>query len=126
MTQRTLQDVADWMKSTDLVKVSYRKGTDALALSVDGTPLSPESAFPPCRLEAVRAHEVGIFRYQEIGKARGPEKGSDVQAGQILGLITTGKAKYEVKAPAAGRIVSELTEDGMAVEYGQPLFFIQP
>ncbi len=126
MTRQTLQDVADWIKSTDLAKVSYRRGEDALAIEVEGTPTPTESAFPPCRLEAVRAQEVGIFRFQDIGKARGPEKGSDVRAGQTLGFITAGKAKYEVKAPAAGRIISELAEDGMAVEYGQPLFFIQP
>ncbi len=126
MTHQTLQDVVDWMKSTDLAKVSYRKGAEALALSVEGTPTPAESTFPPCRLEAVRAQEVGIFRFQDIGKARGPEKGSDVRPGQTLGFITAGKAKFEVKAPTAGRIVSELVEDGMAVEYGQPLFFIQP
>lgn len=126
MKTQTLQDVANWMKKTDLTTVSYRRGSDAMELSIDASAPQPDAAFPPCRLIPVSAHEVGIFWFQDIGKAKKIDKGVNVKKDQTLGFITTGKEKYTVSAPSAGRIISDILEDGQAVEYGQPLFFIQP
>ena len=126
MNTKTIQSVVDWMKKTDLSTVSYRKNDEALELSIDDTPVMPASAFPPCRLVPVAAREVGLFRFSALGSARSAEKGSIVNEGDILGLIVAGKKEHPVKAPASGKIVSELIEDGDPVEYGQPIFFIQP
>ncbi len=126
MNTRNLQAVADWMKSTDLLTVSYRSNGEAIELSLDDAPAAPESAFPPCRLVPVTAQEVGLFRFSPLGKAQRAEKGAEVKKGQALGLIAAGKTEHPVKAPESGRIVSALIEDGDPVEYGQPIFFIQP
>ncbi|MFH2205105.1 MAG: biotin/lipoyl-containing protein [Elusimicrobiota bacterium] len=126
MNKRTLQDVADWMKTTDLARVSYRRAGETIEFSLEDAPSAAESAFPPCRLIPVSAREVGLFRPGPLGTAGGIEKGSEVKEGAVLGLIAAGKEQHEVKAPAAGRIISALVEDGDPVEYGQPLFFIQP
>ena len=126
MNTRTLQEVADWMKSTDLTKISYRKGPDALELDSETVHPMPDSAFPACRLIPVSSQEVGLFRFNAVGSSRGAGKDDDVKEGQLLGHIEAGSKKHDVKAPVSGRIVSELIEDGNPVEYGQALFFIQP
>ncbi|MBI2361852.1 MAG: hypothetical protein HYV15_00495 [Elusimicrobia bacterium] len=54
------------------------------------------------------------------------QAGDEVSAGTLLGLIDTGLAKVEVKSPSAGKLLAGAAEDGKPVEFGQPLFFIQP
>lgn len=126
MNTKPIQEVADWMKTTDLALVSYRKGGEAMELASETAPRVPEGAFPPCRLVPVVAGEVGLFRFQELGEARKAEKDAQVKEGDVLGHIAAGGKKHAVKAPASGKIVSEMIDDGAPVEYGQPLFFIQP
>ncbi len=75
---------------------------------------------------AVGSPEVGVFRAGAKGRSAAAAPGDDVAAGALLGSVDTGTAVVDVKAPAAGRLVSGAAEDGKAVEYGQPLFFIQP
>jgi len=126
MKPRTLQAVADWINTTDLAAVSYRRDGETVELSRDGSRAHDAPAFPPCSLLPVTAHEVGLFRFSALGSARKAEKGSAVEKGQVLGLITAGKTHHEVKSPAAGGIVAVLIDDGDPVEYGQPLFFLRP
>jgi len=45
-----------------------------------------------------------------------------VTVGQVIGSIESMKLMNEVFAEYGGRIIETLTEDGAAVEYGQPLF----
>lgn len=118
--------VIDWMRTTDLAELSYRRGEDAVQLRLEEAGPAPDAGFPPCALVPVTSPEVGIFRSSDIGKPLGVEKGKPVKEGDVLGLIETGTSKHKVKAAAAGRLVSVLIEDGKAVEYGQPLFFVRP
>jgi biotin carboxyl carrier protein len=45
-----------------------------------------------------------------------------VTVGQVVGSIESMKLMNEVSAEYGGRVIETLTEDGAAVEYGQPLF----
>ena len=45
-----------------------------------------------------------------------------VTVGQVIGSIESMKLMNEVFAEYGGRVIETLTEDGAAVEYGQPLF----
>lgn len=119
-----LKGVLDWMRTTDLVEVSYRSGEDKVSFRLDDA--SPEAPFPGSSLVPVVSPEVGVFRFNDLGKARKAEKDSEVEDGLLLGLVDTGKAKAEVRAPAKGLLSLVLAEEGKAVEYGQPLFFIRP
>ena len=123
---QTLQEVLAWMKGTDLAEVSYRKGGDGLLLRSDAAPAAAVPAFPPCSLAPVLSPEVGLFRWGPTGQARGLEKGAPVAQGAPLCRIQVGKREVEIAAPASGRLVSVLVEDGDPVEYGQPLLFIRP
>lgn len=124
MNTRSLQHVLNWLRTTDLNEFSYQKGSDKMHFCFDESP-GPEPAFPPCSLTPVLSPEVGLFRLSELGKSSRVGKGDEVREGAVLGLVDTGRSKKKIKAPAAGRIVSA-PEDGTPVEYGQPLFFIEP
>jgi acetyl-CoA carboxylase biotin carboxyl carrier protein len=53
-------------------------------------------------------------------------EGDVVKEGQILCIIEAMKLMNEIETRAGGRIVKILVENGHAVEYGQPLFHIEP
>jgi acetyl-CoA carboxylase biotin carboxyl carrier protein len=53
-------------------------------------------------------------------------EGDAVKEGQIVCIIEAMKLMNEIETRASGRIVKILVENGQAVEYGQPLFLIEP
>lgn len=126
MNTRSIDEVLKWLRTTDLAEVTYRKGEESISLALDDVP--PQApALPACSLIPVVSPEVGIFRFSRPGQPRRAEKGADLSEGQVLGFVDTGiGGSCEVKAPASGRLLSIHVEDGGPVEYGQPLFFIQP
>jgi len=54
------------------------------------------------------------------------EVGTDVTKGQVLCIIEAMKLMNEIESDANGTIVSVLAQNGQSVEYGQPLFLIDP
>ncbi len=54
------------------------------------------------------------------------EVGTDVTKGQVLCIIEAMKLMNEIESDADGTIVSVLAKNGQSVEYGQPLFLIDP
>ncbi|MBI4254890.1 MAG: acetyl-CoA carboxylase biotin carboxyl carrier protein [Candidatus Rokubacteria bacterium] len=65
---------------------------------------------------------------------RAPSPGADpyvregdvVKEGQILCIIEAMKLMNEIESRVAGRVAKVLVENGHGVEYGQPLFLIEP
>src|SRR5438132_710163 len=53
-------------------------------------------------------------------------EGDVVKEGQILCIIEAMKLMNEIESKASGRIAKIFVENGHAVEYGQPLFLIDP
>jgi acetyl-CoA carboxylase biotin carboxyl carrier protein len=53
-------------------------------------------------------------------------EGDVVKEGQVLCIIEAMKLMNEIEAKVSGRVVRILVENGVAVEYGQPLFVIEP
>ncbi len=53
------------------------------------------------------------------------EVGSLVKAGDKLLLVEAMKTFNDIVAPRAGKVVSILVDDGVPVEYGQPLMIIE-
>ncbi|MDX6769475.1 MAG: biotin/lipoyl-containing protein [Elusimicrobiota bacterium] len=124
-----LRAVSDWMKTTDLVEVVWRKGAKGFALCGPDAPSTNLQAppLPASRFLPVPSEGVGVFQWNEPGKARLCEEGAAVPEGAVLGIVTTGSGKAKpVKAPAAGRVVKVFVDAGQAVEYGQPLFLVEP
>lgn len=52
-------------------------------------------------------------------------EGDSVRKGQTICIIEAMKMMNEVEAPAAGRVVRIITDNGQAIEYGQPLMIIE-
>ena len=72
--------------------------------------------------EWITAPLVGVFRHSKMAVGLG----SPVTPGQVVGVIEAMKLINEVTADQSGVITEVLVEDGMAVEYGQPLFAFKP
>lgn len=54
------------------------------------------------------------------------EEGNTVRKGQILCIIEAMKLMNEIESEYDGKIVKVLVENGHPVEYGEPLFLIEP
>ncbi len=65
---------------------------------------------------------VGTFRTAKLPV----ELGALVKAGQVIGIIEAMKLPNDVTATCAGKVVEVFVEAGQFVEYGQPLFALEP
>ena len=54
------------------------------------------------------------------------EVGQDLEVGQVVCIIEAMKLMNEIKSEVAGRILEIMVDTGSPVEYGQPLFTIEP
>jgi acetyl-CoA carboxylase biotin carboxyl carrier protein len=75
----------------------------------------------------IEAPMVGTF-YRASSPTADPyvREGDEVKEGQILCIIEAMKLMNEIETRAGGRIAKILVDNGQAVEYGQPLFLIEP
>ena len=87
----------------------------------DAAPAMPESE---AASEAVLVASpcVGVFHAAK----EAVEVGSVTQAKQLIGLVESLKVPNEIYAPIAGVVAQIWVSDGQGVEWGQPLFEIQP
>ena len=92
--------------------------------------VAPTAAPPKAEgieLAIVKSPIVGTFyRAPEPEAASFVEVGTRVKKGQVLCIIEAMKLMNEIEVRAAGRVSKILVENGQAVEYGQPLFLIEP
>ncbi len=52
--------------------------------------------------------------------------GDTVKEGQVVAIVEAMKLMNEIESDCSGKIVEILVENGQAVEYGQPLFRVEP
>ena len=75
---------------------------------------------------AVKSPMVGTFyRSSSPGSAPFVEIGSQVKEGDTICIIEAMKILNEIEADKSGTVTKVLSENGQAVEYGQPLFIIE-
>ena len=93
---------------------------------------APTAAKPPAGEESgrrvvIKSPMVGTF-YRAPAPDVPPfvEVGQDVDVEQVLCIIEAMKLMNEIKSETSGRIVEVLVENGDPVEFGQPLFAIEP
>jgi acetyl-CoA carboxylase biotin carboxyl carrier protein len=131
------------------VKVRLRKGGDVtfhpamprmeyppsaiVAPAVSAEPAAPASV-PEKPAEPAKSSQIKVaspivgtfYRSSSPDKPAYVEVGDTVKKGQILCIIEAMKLMNEIESETAGRIVQILVENGHPVEYGQPLFVIEP
>jgi acetyl-CoA carboxylase biotin carboxyl carrier protein len=136
-------DESDWLEMTvsigsDRLHVSRRAPGESAA---DAPPSEPERPAVPEVVHAQPAHvtpqpltgtviespSVGLFwRSPAPGAPPFVEAGTQVAAGDTLAIVEVMKLMNHVVAPAPGIVQAVLAENGARVEYGQPLFTIDP
>jgi len=94
----------------------------------------PVTAVPAQPLEqaaaghvTIEAPMVGTF-YRAPSPEADPyvKEGDTVKEGQVLCIIEAMKLMNEIESRVHGRIAKILVENGQPVEYGQPLFLVEP
>jgi acetyl-CoA carboxylase biotin carboxyl carrier protein len=91
----------------------------------DERPLVADVVSPT--LVAMEAPMVGTF-YRASSPTADPyvQEGDVVKEGQVLCIIEAMKLMNEIESKVGGLVARILVENGQAVEYGQPLFLIDP
>ena len=127
-------DLAEIEVSLGTLKVRLqRPGAAPTAFPVPMAPAPTPAAGPvvevptSATLITVEAPMVGTF-YRASSPTAEPyvRDGDVVKQGQVLCIIEAMKHMNEIESKAAGRIEKVLVENGQPVEYGQPLFLIEP
>lgn len=124
MDTKTLSDFIAWSKTTDLQEVIFKK--DGISVEISTAAKDPKASDFSCKLTAVKAPAVGIYNSGVKGKALILKENMPLKQGDILGYVEMNKTLKEVICPIEGTLKINLAKDGAAVEYGQPLFFIEP
>ena len=77
--------------------------------------------------KVITAPMVGIF-YSSPSPDQPPftNKGQNIKTGDVLCIIEAMKIMNQIEADIDGKLVRILVENGDPVEYGQPLFVINP
>ena len=90
-----------------------------------GAPAEPAAAAPTGH--QVKSPMVGTFyRASSPGAKAFVEIGSQVKEGDTICIIEAMKIMNEIEAEFPGKVVACLVKDGQPVQYGQPLFTIEP
>jgi acetyl-CoA carboxylase biotin carboxyl carrier protein len=116
------------------VRVRVRRGTagvpDITASAPPAVPIRTASLAVDAAtagLVVIESPMVGTF-YRASSPTAEPyvREGDTIKQGQIVCIIEAMKLMNEIEAKASGRIAKVLVENGQPVEYGQPLFLIDP
>ena len=88
---------------------------------------APEDLAATANLVTVESPMVGTF-YRASAPDAAPfvTEGDIIKEDQVLCVIEAMKLMNEIEAKLAGRIAKILVENGQPVEYGQPLFLVEP
>lgn len=130
-------DVTELELKRDGVKVRIKRGhvykTERVVDEVElgeGEAAAARKAAPDAdslRRVTVTAPLVGTF-YRASSPDAEPfvEAGSRVKKGQVICIIEAMKLMNEIESEVDGTLLRALVQNGQAVEYGEPLFTIEP
>ena len=138
----------DWRRGDE--RLVLRRGPEVQAGVVHAAPMAPvvhapvlHAAPPPAPAAAPKAEApkaeaqkpgtivtspfVGTFYRSPSPDAPAfVEVGAAVRKGQVLCIVEAMKLMNEIEAEAPGKIAEILAENGQTVEFGQPLFRVEP
>lgn len=145
MELEDLKGLIDLLKDTDItdiqierngVKIRLKREKHLMTVEMprqEAAPLRLESPAPAGqeaetqRLVTLTAPLVGTF-YRSSSPEAKPfiEQGERVKKGQVLCIIEAMKLMNEIESEVDGTLVKALVENAHPVEYGEPLFLIEP
>ena len=143
MELEDLKDLIELLKETDItelqiekdgtkVKIKREKLLSSIEMPVHKSAVFKETIVAETenaaqRLVTVTSPIVGTF-YRSPSPDAPPftEMGMKVNKGQVLCIVEAMKLMNEIESDADGIVVKVLVENGQPVEYGEPLFLIEP
>jgi biotin carboxyl carrier protein len=142
MPRKRLEELLEFAETTDLQELLWEKKGVAISFRRSPQPekaVKRSSAAPAAEAAApsdtvkppepllIKSNMVGTF-FRSDSPNRPPlvVEGTIVTAGQAVAAIEAMKIMKDVVAPAGCRIVKALVANGHPVEYGQPLFEVEP
>jgi len=148
MDIKKLEKIVKLLEDHNLQEIEIEEKDSRIKVKRDSGSISPQpylTPSPPPVQESVKAQEkvedkspesphkiikspmVGTF-YRSPGQDASPyvEEGQVVNKGQVLCIVEAMKLMNEIEAEIKGKIVAILVENGQPVEYGEPLFEIEP
>ncbi len=143
MELEDLKNLIELLKETDITELQLEKdGTkvkikrEKLLSSLEMSALKSTSLHEKIvaeteeetqRLVTITSPIVGTF-YRSISPEAAPfvEVGLKVNKGQVLCIVEAMKLMNEIESDIDGVVVKVLVENGQPVEYGEPLFLIEP
>jgi len=102
-------------------------GSDGITVTLpDSVPAGDGAIQLAPNQKLIESPMVGTF-YRAASPDSAPfvEEGGSVRKGQPLCIIEAMKMMNEIEAPAAGRVVKILCENGQPIQYGQPLLILE-
>lgn len=123
MDTKLVTEITRWMKTTDLAEFCYDKNGECIELKT--LEALPEPAQFTCSLTPVTSPAIGIYHAAAKGKSLPLKEGQPVKEGDSLGWVETVSQKHQITAPVSGKLRVVTAQEGAAVEFGLPLFFIE-
>ncbi len=146
---KDIQELVDILTEQNLTEIEVERAGVRIRVRRDASPPSRSSRLPASPVDSGTNHPpegpvesvvedssglftvtspiVGTF-YRSASPDADPfvEEGDVVSRGQVLCIVEAMKFMNEIEAETDGRIVQALVENGSTVEYGQPLFVVDP
>lgn len=139
--RKDIQDLVEILTAQNLNEIEVQRGDVRIRIRRESPASVPAPASAgsghvpdavidsPAResLLTVTSPVVGTF-YRSSSPDTRPyvEEGDLVSRGQVLCLVEAMKLMNEIESEVDGRVVKVLVENEAGVEYGQPLFVIEP
>ncbi|HME92074.1 MAG TPA: acetyl-CoA carboxylase biotin carboxyl carrier protein [Myxococcaceae bacterium] len=149
-----LRQLIELLENSDVTQLSLRRGDERLTIRRGQAAATIVQAVPPVA-SASRAETATVERVARPGHPAAPaaekpgqlvtspfvgtfyrtpgpdqppfvELGSSVRKGQVLCIVEAMKLMNEIEAEASGTIAEVFVENGQPVDFGQPLFRIEP
>ncbi len=139
----TAREVVELAVEHDLAEIEIEQGGVRIRVVRERPPIAAAGLVPrpetstlpqpqpvaaqPSETVTIEAPMVGTF-YRASSPDAVPfvSEGDVIKEGQVLCIIEAMKLMNEIEAKVAGRIVKVLVENAQPVEYGQPLFLLEP
>ena len=142
MDLKELKKLIDILKNTDVTDLQLEKEGSKVRIKREKfmasiempRPLPVEEKAPPAeekedaqRLFTVTSPLVGTFyRASSPDAKQFVEVGDSVGKGQVICIVEAMKLMNEIESEVDGVVVKALVENAQPVEYGEPLFLVEP
>ncbi|WP_428897428.1 acetyl-CoA carboxylase biotin carboxyl carrier protein [Parelusimicrobium proximum] len=124
MDTKMLSDIMNWLSTTDLTEFVYKKNGHSIEIKTKES--EPAGSSFESILSPVTSPAVGIYYASYKGKTASLKEEQDIKEGDFMGVVAMPSSTHNILANRTGKLRIISVRDGKAVEYGQPLFFIEP